>query len=39
MITAEAVAGSASDIAMWIEQGAGIQFAPGMIPNNKKKTP
>lgn len=33
---AEAVASKDSDISMWIEQGAGVQFAPGMIPQIKK---
>ncbi len=39
MIVAEAVASDSSDITMWIEQGAGIQFAPGMIPPSKRRTP
>jgi hypothetical protein len=39
MIVAEAIGGKDSDVAMFIEQGAGIQFAPGMIPPSKRRTP
>ena len=37
MTVAEAIGGKDSDVAMFIEQGAGLQFAPGMIPPSKKK--
>lgn len=33
---AEAVGGKDSDVTMFIEQGAGVQFAPGMIPQTNK---
>ena len=37
MTVAEAIGSKDSDVSMFIEQGAGLQFAPGMMPQTNKK--